>query len=180
TVYPDIEFQGVEQGPSQSVLLTICFSGRLPTQIVEQNIPIQISISFAEDFTSPVVEAASMDLCSSTREASHLDGDVSLWSSHILKLATYISDNIQIPFLPLRRFNHFDWTMWAVLSKNIEGWLIDEVDSETQLWTWGRDAFWLAFIAAYPLFPKGIWPKWNPRIPLEGVFVERWLEQSGD
>ncbi|KAG2352044.1 hypothetical protein BDR07DRAFT_1315812, partial [Suillus spraguei] len=69
---------------------------------------------------------------------------------------------------------------WTALLKNIEGWLVADVDSKTQLWTWGRDAFWLAFIAAYPLFPKGMWPKWNPCIPLGGAFIERWLEQSGD
>lgn len=36
-VYPDIEFQGINQGPVQSVLLTICFSGKLSTQVIERN-----------------------------------------------------------------------------------------------------------------------------------------------
>jgi hypothetical protein len=41
---------------------------------------------------------------------------------------------------------------------------------------WGWDAFWLTFVAAYPFFPRGTWPMWDPRIPLEGAFIEQWLE----
>ncbi|KAG1728356.1 hypothetical protein EDD22DRAFT_946950 [Suillus occidentalis] len=183
TVHPDIEFQGINQGPLQSVLLTICFSGKLPTQVIERNSPVHISISFGEEyasFTSPVVEAVSMDLCSSSGESMHPDG-ASLCSQGDTNSPAHqdVSDDIQIPFLPLRHFDNSDWNTWATLSKNIESWLVD-VGSETQLWTWGRDAFWLAFIAAYPLFPRGSWPKWDSRIPLEGPFIERWLEQSGD
>ncbi|KAJ8582621.1 hypothetical protein M405DRAFT_708070, partial [Rhizopogon salebrosus TDB-379] len=85
--------------------------------------------------------------------------------------------DIHIPFLPLQHFNYSDWATWAALSKDIEGWLAVEVDAEMQLWTWGRDAFWLAFVVAYPLFPRGSWPKWDPRIPLEGTFIEQWLEK---
>ncbi|KAG2143511.1 uncharacterized protein EDB93DRAFT_1061538, partial [Suillus bovinus] len=180
-VYPDIEFQGINQGPVQSVLLTICFSGKLPTQVIERNAPVQISISFGEEyasFTSPVVEAVSMDLCSSSGESMHPDGAVSPYISRFFSKLTQYND-IQIPFLPLQHFDNSDWNTWATLSKNIESWLVD-VGSETQLWTWGRDTFWLAFIAAYPLFPRGSWPKWDSCIPLEGPFIKRWLEQLGD
>lgn len=24
-----------------------------------------------------------------------------------------------------------------------------------------------------------MWPLWNPRVPLEGTFIEKWLEASG-
>lgn len=94
-------------------------------------------------------------------------------------MATRTQD-FAIPFLPLPRA--FDWTdsqQWATLSNEIECWLINEVqDSSLPQWTWGRDAFWLAFIAAHPSFPGGRWSAWDPRIPLEGTFITEWL--SGD
>ncbi|KAG1764376.1 hypothetical protein EV702DRAFT_982086 [Suillus placidus] len=52
--------------------------------------------------------------------------------------------------------------------------------AESSLWTWGRDAFWLAFVAAHPSFLMGKWLMWDPRIPLEGWFIEQWLECSND
>ncbi|KAG1811371.1 uncharacterized protein BJ212DRAFT_1277864 [Suillus subaureus] len=179
TVYPDIEFQGINQGPLQLVLLTICFSGKLPMQVIKRNMPVQISVSFGEEyvsFTSPVVEVVSMDLCSSSGESTHPDGTVSDANSPAHQ---DVSDDIQILFLPLRHFDNSDWNTWATLSKNIESWLVD-IGSETQLWMWGHNTFWLAFIVAYPLFPRGSWPKWDSHIPLEGSFIEQWLEQSGD
>lgn len=47
-------------------------------------------------------------------------------------------------------------------------------DTSTPEWTWGRDAFWMAFVAAHPDFPRGSWPLWNSRISLEGAFIESW------
>jgi hypothetical protein len=93
-------------------------------------------------FTSPVVEAVSMDLCSSSGESMHPDGAVSPYIS-LFFFQTYtiqslcsqgdtnspahqdVSDDIQIPFLPLRHFDNSDWNTWAMLSKNIESWLVD-------------------------------------------------------
>ncbi|KAG2056573.1 hypothetical protein BDR06DRAFT_1040044 [Suillus hirtellus] len=69
---------------------------------------------------------------------------------------------------------------WAMLSKEIKTWLVTKVDNRSQLWTWGCDAFWLTFVVAYPLFPRGKWLMWDPRIPLEGVFIKEWLGQSSD
>ncbi|KAG1804543.1 uncharacterized protein BJ212DRAFT_1284316 [Suillus subaureus] len=178
TVYPDIEFQGINQGPLQLVLLTICFSGKLPMQVIKRNM-VSKPVSFGEEyvsFTSPVVEVVSMDLCSSSGESTHPDGTVSDTNSPVHQ---DVSDDIQILFLPLQHFDNSDWNTWATLLKNIESWLVD-VGSETQLWMWGRNAFWLALIAAYPLFPRGSWPKWDSHIPLEGSFIKQWLEQSSD
>jgi len=67
-----------------------------------------------------------------------------------------------------------------MLSKEIETWLVIKVDNRSQLWTWGCDAFWLTFVTAYPLFPRGKWPMWDPQIPLEGSFIKEWLGQSSD
>ena len=92
-----------------------------------------------------------------------------------------VQHDTPISFLPLRQT--FDYTSpaeWAVLSKQIEEWLVGEVDTRSQLWTWGRDAFWLAFVAAYPLFPGGNWRKWDTRVPLEGTFIVEWMKRSSD
>ncbi|KAG1847459.1 hypothetical protein C8R48DRAFT_615486 [Suillus tomentosus] len=181
TVYPDIQYQDVGTGPLRSVLLTICFSGRLPRQVIERNIPVQITVSIADEygtFASPVVEAVSMDLCSSTGDLTPSD-DASVCSHGHDDFPVLPNDTL-IPFLPLQHFDYADQAKWASLMKDIEAWLVDQVNCQTQLWTWGRDVFWLAFIAAYPSFPGGLWPKWDSRIPLEGTFIEQWLEQSGD
>jgi hypothetical protein len=92
----------------------------------------------------------------------------------------FCDEEIPIPFLPLPpTFNYFNRTDWQMVSQNIQEWLTSEVDTRSAMWTWGRDAFWLAFVAAYPSFPNGQWPMWDPRIPLEGEFIEQWLERSG-
>ena len=44
---------------------------------------------------------------------------------------------------------------------------------------WGRELFWMAFIAAYLAFPQGPWPYWHPRIPVEGTFIQDWLTRAG-
>lgn len=70
---------------------------------------------------------------------------------------------------------------WAALSKDIERWLVDDVKSTSvPQWAWGRDAFWLAYIAAHPMFPNGRWSPWDSRIPLEGQFIEEWLKDDGE
>jgi hypothetical protein len=92
----------------------------------------------------------------------------------------FCNDDIAIPFLPLPpTFNYFNRTDWQMVSQRIQEWLTTEVDTRSSVWTWGRDAFWLAFVAAYPSFPSGQWPMWDPHIPLEGEFIEQWLERSG-
>lgn len=88
-------------------------------------------------------------------------------------------NEILIPFFPLPpTFDHTNRGDWASLSKEIEKWLV-QLDTGLPQWTWGRDAFWLAFVAAFPFFPRGTWPLWNPHVPLEGAFIEKWLEASG-
>lgn len=65
------------------------------------------------------------------------------------------------------------------MAANIERWLILEVANiRSPDWTWGCEAFWMAFIAAYPDFPRGDWPSWNTQIAIEGPFMERWMQRS--
>jgi hypothetical protein len=40
---------------------------------------------------------------------------------------------------------------------------------------WGVEAFWLAYMAAFPEFPNGIWPNWNPVIDVDGDCIQDWF-----
>lgn len=64
---------------------------------------------------------------------------------------------------------------WSRLLEQIQRWLVN-IPSDSQHWTWGCDAFWFAFVATYPDFPSGPWSTWDTRIPLQGRFIEQWLE----
>lgn len=46
----------------------------------------------------------------------------------------------------------------------------------TSEWHWGCDIFWLSYIAVYPTFPEGDWPRWSPLIPLDGQFIHEWMD----
>jgi hypothetical protein len=87
--------------------------------------PVQITVSIADEyrtFASPVVEAISMDLCSSAGDLTPSDDAVSLQSSQFL-FKIYItqsvcshghddfpvlSDDTLIPFLSLQHFDYAD------------------------------------------------------------------------
>jgi hypothetical protein len=36
---------------------------------------------------------------------------------------------------------------------------------------WGVEVFWIAFVTAFPQFPFGAWPTWDPAILLNGPFI---------
>jgi hypothetical protein len=77
-------------------------------------------------------------------------------------------------FLPLpSSFDPLKSTSWQSLSRQIEEWLTEiVVDTESPEWVWGREAFWMSFVAAYPSFPHGNWPRWNAKIPFDGSFIQ--------
>lgn len=52
------------------------------------------------------------------------------------------------------------------------------VDNDCPEWKWGTEAFWMAFTAAYPSFPSGSWPFWNPIIALEGSYIQNRLSDG--
>ncbi|KAI0631686.1 hypothetical protein C8Q77DRAFT_1159443 [Trametes polyzona] len=85
--------------------------------------------------------------------------------------------SIPIPFLPV--LPPFDWRSqrdWAMLSSRIGDWLLTAVTPYQQAaWIWGRDAFWITFVAANPAFPSGKWPKWRAEIELDGPFITYWI-----
>jgi hypothetical protein len=70
---------------------------------------------------------------------------------------------------------------WITLNLDISDWLTTIVrDQRRQEWAWGQDLFWLMFVAAYLTFPLSPWPLWDPRIPLEGHFIQHWIEKVYD
>ncbi|KAG2156933.1 uncharacterized protein EDB93DRAFT_1238773 [Suillus bovinus] len=165
---------GFLRAESEDVLLqpfsvSVWFSGAIPRHLAHSNIPIKISVSLNEEyqlFTVPVIEIASKR----SREPSNN----SVASSQYEPFSASDGDT-SIPFLPLpSTFNHMDSDHWAELSSTIQSWLVTLADTVTPEWTWGRDAFWYAFVAANPDFPNGKWAFWNPSIPLEGQFIEEW------
>ncbi|KAG1726438.1 uncharacterized protein EDB91DRAFT_1013145, partial [Suillus paluster] len=176
TVYPDVQCLDTDDTTLKPLFFTIKFSSTLPRHLIEQNIPIEILVSIAEEygcFTMPFLNIMPVDLWQFDAGSSLHSGD-----SDVSTFGEYIThpDDIPIPFLPLPpAFNYTIQADWVALSKQIKKWLV-ELNTELPQWTWGRDTFWLAFVAGYPFFPRGNWRMWDPRIPLEGVFIERWLE----
>ncbi|KAF8837374.1 hypothetical protein BDN67DRAFT_983294 [Paxillus ammoniavirescens] len=165
----------------QPLIVTICFSGPVPRHLIQIDIPIEISASISEQykgFTSPVICAKAWSVHQSEQCTC------SATSSHIAPATMDQEDSagdLPIPFLPLApMFNPMDSRHWATLSKDIEWWLVNDVQTmSVPQWAWGRDAFWLAYVAAHLMFPNGSWSLWDPRIPLEGQFIEEWLNDDG-
>ncbi|KAG2106475.1 hypothetical protein BD769DRAFT_1393165 [Suillus cothurnatus] len=168
--------------------LTVCFPGTFPRQILERSdIPVRISVSIDEEygtFTTPVIEVVSLDLhhCGSLLYCSGgLDNPTSIMPKLISSQDMSNVGEPIISFLPLPpSFDYVNQADWETVAQQIQEWVTTEVDTESPLWTWGRDAFWLAFVAAHLSFPMGKWPMWDPRIPLEGSFIEEWIQCSND
>ncbi|KAG2063877.1 hypothetical protein BDR04DRAFT_981195, partial [Suillus decipiens] len=160
------------------MLLMIQFSSKLPRHLIEQTIPIEISVSIAKEFgcfAMPIIQTMSLDHWHSLPGSPVNDDFESLSDDSISP-----TSDIPIPFLPLpSHFNYNKWTDWEMLSKQIEKWLI-KLDMELPQWTCGCDIFWLTFIAAFPFFSRGTWHMWDTHIPLEGAFIEQWLETSSN
>ncbi|KIK21125.1 hypothetical protein PISMIDRAFT_24028 [Pisolithus microcarpus 441] len=182
-VRPDVECVGNDSAFLQPLLVTIYFSGPVPQHLIHEQIkPIKITVSVAEEynkFMAPVIHAKAWSVYQSE------PSEPAVPPPHPLQYCTGSDDismqtctqDFAIPFLPLpRTFDCTDPQQWDTLSKEIECWLVDEVhNSSLPMWMWGRDAFWLTFIGTHPRFPNGRWSAWDPRIPLEGTFIEEWL-----
>jgi len=65
------------------------------------------------------------------------------------------------------------------LADSIHDWLISDREQlrSTCKWIWGTEAFWFAFTTAYPAFPHGEWPNWDPEIDMEGRHISKWLKR---
>lgn len=88
------------------------------------------------------------------------------------------------PFLPLPScFQPTDACQWHQLALEIERCLVADplLDSKhPECYRLMRELFWMAFIAANPEFPQGMWPRWNALIPMEGDFISRWMLKGED
>ncbi|KAG1797044.1 uncharacterized protein HD556DRAFT_1211880, partial [Suillus plorans] len=179
TFYPDMRVAESEDVILQPLSVSIWFSGAVPRHIARSNIPIEITVALKDEFKSftvPVIEIASQKphLLNNT-----LAMQLTLMHSKFINFRQSPSvpdDDMSFSFLPLPpTFDHADSDHWAELLGNIQTWLVKSADPTMPEWTWGREAFWYAFIATHPDFPSGKWSFWDPSIPLEGQFIEEWV-----
>ncbi|KAH9949289.1 hypothetical protein B0H21DRAFT_707190 [Amylocystis lapponica] len=170
-VYPDpLESYSANRVP-QPFYVSVTFRGAVPPSVLRGDIPLQISISLPQEyahFTSPVLRALPAWSAS--------DGTASIVSICLeCQFYRYYSHIHPLP----STFDPSERSSWIALAPEIERWLLTEViNVRSPDWLWGRNVFWMAFIAAYPDFPRGEWPVWNTKIAMEGPFIENWMEQS--
>ncbi|KAG1895979.1 uncharacterized protein F5891DRAFT_1193609 [Suillus fuscotomentosus] len=155
TVYIDTIQKGDSVG-LKPLALSVLFHGSVPHVFqTPTQIPLEITINVPSEFAGyvvPILDAAPLVISSP-------------------------QPRLRMPsFFPLPSdFDPFTARRWVTLLYKLESWLVHiVVDTCAPEWTWGRDAFWMAFLAAYPDFPHGSWPVWNSRISLEGAFIESW------
>ncbi|KAG2116395.1 hypothetical protein DEU56DRAFT_840241 [Suillus clintonianus] len=148
------------------VFLSISFQGST-AQSAQSNfgtIPLQVTILWPREFGGQAVPVI-----------RHIS-----WTELVSNFESQSVPQLMIPFLPLPpSFNPLSEASWSVLARQVETWLVDTIrDVRAPEWAWGCDAFWMAFIAANPDFPRGPWPNWNPKISLEGKFIESWTADN--
>ncbi|KAF8341171.1 hypothetical protein F5887DRAFT_888031 [Amanita rubescens] len=159
----------------QPFVIFVSVNGSLPPELRVDNIPFQVTVSIPVKYArymTPVLRAGPINNDDSDDVDDSDSADFSTNSDR---------DNVPITFLPLpSTFNHRDTASWAILVNQISMWLVDTVRSPRyQEWGWGVEAFWMAFIAAYPSFPDGVWPSWDTTIGADTRFFQQWLESGG-
>ncbi|KAF8704795.1 hypothetical protein AX14_013920 [Amanita brunnescens Koide BX004] len=167
--------------------LMVSFCGKLPPNLRNRNMPLQITVSLPPEYapyTRPVLRAVPTGYLEHTSDGISFtsDGTDEYMSDDDAPLAPSIElQEIPIPFLPLApSFDHQDIQAWSELIDFISNWLVNDVKTlKRQEWTWGTDAFWMAFVAMHPSFPDGCWPSWDCRIALDGTFIQEWLVCGG-
>ncbi|KAG0693671.1 hypothetical protein DFH29DRAFT_1007039 [Suillus ampliporus] len=167
TFYPDVQLAKSKDVILQPLSILVGFSGTVPRHLAHSNIPIEITVSVEDKYKSfmgLVIERVS-------QQPHHSNNSIAFSQS-----CSATDDNMSFSFLPLLpTFDHTDSDHWAELLDNIQSWLVKSVDPITPEWTWGRDAFWYAFVATHPDFPSRKWSFWDPSIPLEGQFIKEWM-----
>ncbi|KAG1847258.1 hypothetical protein C8R48DRAFT_552993, partial [Suillus tomentosus] len=181
TIYPIIEILDRHSATLQPLVITVHFPGILPWNIIDEcrGIPLHFSISMEERYQSllkPAVHAMAIDSLSNNAPSAYSDDPSPVFGFQCIPSP---EQDVPIPFLPLEpSFDTRNCVHWAHLRDQIENWLVSSVHTSSSQWTWGRDKFWLAFVASNPCFPSGTWHMWNPSILLEGEFIEEWLKKS--
>ncbi|KAI5997604.1 hypothetical protein EDC04DRAFT_2909611 [Pisolithus marmoratus] len=147
-----------------SIELSVRFHGAVYFQDVPEHVPVKVSIHLSDEWAGllPVVLDVSKD---------------SLAAKNPLTPAMF-------PFLPLpSQFEPTDTCQWQQLVKQIEHCLLADplLDSKNpECYRLMRELFWMAFVAAFPEFPHGDWPRWNGLITMEGDFISRWVLKDED
>ncbi|KAF8259397.1 hypothetical protein EI94DRAFT_1751680, partial [Lactarius quietus] len=115
-----------------SLLFSLSLEGNVPHNLTDSEVPIEMSIHLLPEFSS-------------------------------LRPIIQTIGVIAVPFLPLTpNFNKTSAEAWSSLASKIQQWLIFCIrDQELPYWKWGVEVFWVAFVAAFPIFPLGDWPLWD-------------------
>ncbi|KAF8438189.1 hypothetical protein L210DRAFT_3545668 [Boletus edulis BED1] len=144
--------------------LSVRFHGALYFRDAPEQVPVHVSIRLSDEWATvlPSVQDVSKE---------------KLTAKKPLTLAMF-------PFLPLPSFfDPTDTCQWQQLTKQIEHCLVVDplLDSKNpECYRFMRELFWMAFIAAYPDFPRGKWLRWNALIPMEGDFISHWTLKDED
>ncbi|EIW73930.1 hypothetical protein CONPUDRAFT_78417 [Coniophora puteana RWD-64-598 SS2] len=143
----------ITERASKSITLqpiTLALELALDVSPSQHTLPLRITISLLD-------EGRTDKPLESRGNGSSSEGDTSVIDTEpFVQLSDDHADcDVTIPFLPLPvDFDPADSSHWAALADDIQAWLLSTVPPTSSQWTWGRDAFWLAFTAAYPAFPR--------------------------
>ncbi|KAK1227767.1 protein kinase, partial [Marasmius sp. AFHP31] len=157
----------------------ITLKGDLPPELIDTKVPLQISLSLPEPYRSflePVVNEYADSVDPETQTEIGLANDDS---------STSPTPSSKIPDPPCLElssaFNHQSTESWTNVYKDIGQWMggIRLERGETEDWQWGWEAYWMAFVAAFPHFPSGAWSNWDPAIALDGPFITEWVGRGG-
>ncbi|THH19878.1 hypothetical protein EW146_g1396 [Bondarzewia mesenterica] len=172
TFYGRLHGQDVSAGAGP-IQLSISFQGSAPRGLSDIDIPFELCFKVPQEFSSlrPLIQATARHAQPMRRRESiggRVQDDLHIDRRPQQPRRTSIS------FLPLpSTFDVSSARAWASLASQIQDWLITSVGNHlSPYWSWGVEAFWVAFVAAYPSFPLGDWPRWDTRIPLRGAFIE--------
>ncbi|KAF9237456.1 hypothetical protein BU15DRAFT_76001 [Melanogaster broomeanus] len=148
---------------------TIRFTGNAQSLAIPEHLPIQISVHVPDKFLgqiSPMISEYSNPR-----------------AQHTLSRPRFLNPEF-FPFFPLpSTFDLLDSVSWQMLVHQIQFHLVQPEDNLT----WEehvtecllvREFFWMAFVAAFPSFPYGNWPNWNPRISMDGDFISYWISDT--
>ncbi|KAK1226717.1 protein kinase [Marasmius sp. AFHP31] len=166
--------------------ILITLKGDLPPELLDTQVPLQISLSLPEPYRSflqPVVNQVSgsptSDVLQREEDKREDRNDVLDDRSSSRSSNSYTPPQIpDPPFLVLLpTFDHHTPESWTTMYKSIGQWMaaFSVCRDVSEDWQWGREAYWMAFTAAFPHFPNGDWSDWDPRIKLDGPFMQEWL-----
>ncbi|EGN98870.1 hypothetical protein SERLA73DRAFT_152660 [Serpula lacrymans var. lacrymans S7.3] len=137
-------------------------------------IPLKLTVTLPNEWTglTPIFQMSPIKFLFSRRDM------------HTGAGASSNRDNINrpIPFLPLQlSFDPGSSQCWINLVAGVQTWLlVDVVYRCCHAWIWGQEAFWMAFVAAYPDFPAGDWSGWSSKILLEDLFLNSWMAEMNN